>query len=196
MSLGSAFIAATERAILVNPKNDSAVVLFDKTALDLPTTLLTLLPADTYVVIGSEVAWLGFPSVAPSTLCFFSGNISAAFEDGYLIDGVAINGVSGGPVFFIDSGDNNLKVVGAITEYRPNIAAGPTLPGLSFAQSVAHFHSMISNIKSIDEAQQKQREQAKQAAEAATGQPVSPPGESNPVVPPKPLLKPPRKYNR
>jgi hypothetical protein len=179
LSSENAFIAATERAILVNPQNDSAVVLVSRDKLPLPADVLALLAMDRYVVIGAEVAWLGFPSVAPASLCFFSGNVSAVFDGGYLIDGVAINGVSGGPVFFIDSGDNSLKVVGAITEYRPNIGTGrPALPGLSFAQSVTHFHSMIGDIKSMDEAQHKQREQAQKAAEASTGQAVPPPDES------------------
>ena len=43
--------------------------------------------------IGSEIGWLGFPSVAPHDLCFFSGNISARqeYRKAYLVDGVAIN---------------------------------------------------------------------------------------------------------
>jgi hypothetical protein len=85
---------------LVNPQNDSAVILFSREKLSLPGTVLSLLAMNRYVVVGAEVAWLGFPSVAPETLCFFSGNVSAVFGGGYLIDGVAINGVSGGPVFF------------------------------------------------------------------------------------------------
>jgi hypothetical protein len=69
--------------------------------------------------------------------------------------------------------------MGAITEYRPNVGTGrPTLPGLSFAQGVSHFHSMISNIKSIDEAQQKQREQLQEASEATTGPPIPPPDQN------------------
>lgn len=193
----TAFISPTERAILVIPQNDSAVIMFRRDALALPPNLLSLLPIDRYVVLGAEVAWLGFPNVAPSNLCFFSGTVSAVFGTGYLIDGVAINGVSGGPVFFINSGDYSVQIVGAVTEYRPNVGSGrPALPGLSFAQSIAHFHSMITDLKSIDEAQQKQLEQAQQASEAATGQTVPPPDKAivtRKKSPPSKLSKPSRR---
>ena len=48
---------------------------------------------------------IGFPTIEPYKLCFFSGSISAGRDDdsAYLIDGVAINGVSGGPVFYLEA---------------------------------------------------------------------------------------------
>jgi hypothetical protein len=55
------------------------------------------------VVKGMSVGWLGYPSVAPDSPCYFSGRI-AGFLDHltppmYLIDGTGIKGLSGGPVF-------------------------------------------------------------------------------------------------
>ncbi|HEY1655924.1 MAG TPA: hypothetical protein VGF86_12505 [Candidatus Tumulicola sp.] len=139
----AAFFNPSERAFLVNPANDSAIIIIPKGKLKLPEELLPLLEADRFVYPGVELGWIGFPAVAPQSLCFFSGSVSAKLGEGYLIDGVAINGVSGGPVFFIDTRNNSLTIMGAITQYLPNVATGNMLPGLSFAQSVAHFHSII-----------------------------------------------------
>lgn len=163
-----AFFNSTERAFLVNPANDSAIIILPKGKLNLPEEPLPLLPADRFVYPGVEVGWLGFPAVSPDNLCFFSGNVSARSREGYLIDGVAINGVSGGPVFFVNDQDNTLEIMGAVTEYIPNMATGRSLPGLAFAQSITHFHSILQGIASVTEAQQKQREEAKKvAADAA-----------------------------
>ena len=79
---------------------DSAVILLFQTELKLPDIPIPLLPANITLPIGSEVGWLGFPGIDAQTLCFFSGNISARKPAAYLIDGVAINGVSGGPVVY------------------------------------------------------------------------------------------------
>jgi hypothetical protein len=85
--------------------------------------------------IGAEVGWLGFPAIAQYTLCFFSGNVSAwqEWRNAYLIDGVAINGVSGGPVIYSTPTDG-VQIVGCISAYRANRATGEALPGLSIAQ--------------------------------------------------------------
>jgi hypothetical protein len=69
----------------------------------------------------------------------------------YLIDGVAINGVSGGPVFYHTGSE--VQIVGVISAYVANRATGDTLPGLSIAQDVAHFHSVDLRVKSLDEMQ-------------------------------------------
>lgn len=116
--------------------------------------------------MGVEVAWLDYPSVAPQSLCFFSGNISAPqFAENttnYFIDGVAINGVSGGPVFLLDDDSNEPLIIGAISAYVPNVATGKTLPGLAFAQGLAYFHDTIARIKSLDEAREQQQQQESQ----------------------------------
>jgi hypothetical protein len=156
-----AFITEAERVIYADPRNDSAVILFPPRELNLPVDLLELIPLKAAVKLGVEVGWLGYPSVAPSTLCFFSGNISARRGAAYFIDGVAINGVSGGPVFH--TFDQHLRIIGTISAYFPNIASGETLPGLSFAQGVTSFHDTISRIRSIDEAREQQKEQEQQA---------------------------------
>jgi hypothetical protein len=147
-----AFLKEGERAIHSDPNTDSAVLIFPKTSIPLPEKLIPLLPTDSPVSIGAEVGWLGFPSIEPYTLCFFSGNISARRDDrkAYLIDGVAINGVSGGPVLF--SHPEGVQIIGSVSAYRANRTYGDTLPGLLTAQDVSHFHGVIKHIRSIDEA--------------------------------------------
>lgn len=149
----------TERVIFKDARTDSAVILFLKGDLDLPQSLITLFPVDSAIDIGCEVGWLGFPAVAPYDLCFFSGNISArqSFRNAYLIDGVSIHGLSGGPVLF-STGTEGVQIIGAVTAYSANRATGEALPGLLIAQDVSHFHDVASQIKSVDEANKKKAE--------------------------------------
>ena len=81
---------------------------------------------------------------------FFSGSISARQDDknSYLIDGVAINGVSGGPVLHIDE-EEDVKVVGTVSAYRMNRTSGDALPGLLIAQDLSLFHDVITHIQSV-----------------------------------------------
>jgi hypothetical protein len=107
------------RAIFSDPKRDTAVIVLESNQLDVPSGELEFIPDGKHLKVGNEVGWLGFPSITPS-LCFFSGRISAyrQEEQAYLIDGVAINGVSGGVVFFL--GDEEPVVVGVVSAYVPN----------------------------------------------------------------------------
>lgn len=147
------FLKADERGISTDMKTDSAVILFiqkDKSEFPLPDNPIPLFPNDSSLNIGVEVGWLGFPNVEPNELCFFSGKISANLKDrkAYLIDGVAIHGVSGGPVFFSNDTDG-VQIVGIVSAYQANRATGESLPGLLIAQDVSHFHNAESLIQSI-----------------------------------------------
>lgn len=153
------FLKPENRVIYRDWKTDSAVILFFKGDFQLPELSITLLPMGQLIDIGAEVGWLGFPSVAPQSLCFFSGNVSAHQEwrNAYLIDGVAINGVSGGPVLFLTETDG-VQIVGTVSAYSANRATGEVLPGLAIAQDVSHFHDVANHIHSIDEANRKKAE--------------------------------------
>lgn len=168
------FLKESDRTIFLDEKSDSAVLLTQLSDLKLPEDTIKLLPASVQLAIGTEVGWLGFPSVAQHTLCFFSGNISARQDSwhSYLIDGVAINGVSGGPVLY-STETEGIMVVGTISAYISNRATGETLPGLSIARDVSHFHDTVSFIKSLDEAQHKKKEQVETAKEATKQTPPS-----------------------
>jgi hypothetical protein len=157
-----AFLQEPDRIIFPDAVRDSAVIILPVGKLELPEDLIPLRPIKDLLLIGDEVGWLGFPAIGrdSDTLCFFSGNVSARQESrhAYLIDGVAINGVSGGPVLYSSPADG-LQIVGAITAYIANRATGEALPGLAVAQDVSHVHDTASTIKSLDEARRKKKEQ-------------------------------------
>lgn len=165
-----------ERFIFADPQRDSAVMLVERAKLPTPKQLIPLRPIEDRLPIGAEVGWLGYPAVT-LTLCFFAGNISAVEEwrHSYLIDGVAISGVSGGPVVFAHATDG-VQIVGSISAYMANRATGEVLPGLSVAKDVSHYHQVYAHVKSQDEARKKQAE------EAAKAQPAAPPTEPPPVA--------------
>ena len=163
------FLKEDDRVIFSDVAKDSAVILVQLGELDLPQKLIPLLPIETRLPIGAQVGWLGYPAVSGHPLCFFSGSVSA-FEDSrhsYLVDGVAINGVSGGPVLY-STLTGSVQIVGSITAYIANRATGEALPGLSVAQDVSHLHSTVKTMKTIEEGAAKIRAQkAEQAAKTA-----------------------------
>ncbi|VVB95381.1 Uncharacterised protein [uncultured archaeon] len=153
------FLKEDDRIIFTNRETDSAVIFFPKPEVPFPDELIPLLPINKPLSIGNEVGWLGFPAIDPNTLCFFSGNVSARQEtrNAYLIDGVAIHGVSGGPVIYISDTDG-VQFVGIVSQYRANRVTGEALPGLLYAQDVSHFHSVLKTVESFDEARKKKQE--------------------------------------
>lgn len=160
---GECLLTSTQRIIIINRDTDSAVILFQKSfapSLLFPDKPIPLRPVDKLLDIGSEIGWLGYPYLEADKLCFFSGCISARNEQRkyYLIDGVSINGVSGGPVLYSSETDG-VEIVGIISAYMANQTSGVT-PGLSIAQDVAHFHEVIKKINTIDDAEKAKRESA------------------------------------
>ena len=114
---------------------------------------------------------MAFQSLSLTPCVFFAGIVSArqANRKAYLIDGVAINGVSGGPVFHYPNPDV-VQVIGCVSAYHANRATGETLPGLLRAQDVSHFHEVTKWIRDLDEATAKKREfEAAQAQELPAG---------------------------
>jgi hypothetical protein len=135
------------------------VVLFLKGDLELPESPIALLPVGEPCNIGVDVGWLGFSNMEPDTLCFFSGSVSVQqiARKAYLIDGAAINGVSGGPVFHC-LGPDGIQSIGTVSAYHVNRATGEALPGLLRAQDVSHFHGVAGYVQSLDEANVKKQE--------------------------------------
>ena len=131
--------------VLVKPdpegNDDSALLIVDDD--DLPHSHVNLVDASCVLEPGVEVGWLGFPEIEAESLCFFSGRISLAEPDKlrYLIDGNAIGGVSGGPVFYLEQGAP--KILGLISGYSPDYMLNDdssqefALPGLSVVNDVS-----------------------------------------------------------
>lgn len=159
------FLKSEDRVIFIDQPTDSAIILFLKRDLQLPQTPIGLLPMDQPCGIGRDLGWLGYPSLEPYSLCFFAGIVSARKEatKAYLIDGVAINGVSGGPVFHCPA-PGEVQIIGSISAYHANRATGEALPGLLRAQDVSHFHDVAKYVRDMDEARVKKQqfEQAQQ----------------------------------
>jgi len=149
-------LRSDERAININPDLDTASLVFSNSEFELPESSLPLMKAGYYLRPGVEMGWLGFPAIPQAELCFFSGRISAYQETGsmYLVDGVAINGVSGGPAFrpTIDTAE----LIGLVSAYIPNRATGDILPGLSVVLSVTEYHDLAERFRSADEAKQQE----------------------------------------
>jgi len=152
----SVLLHSSDRFIFLNQSADTACIVFPRGKFHLPDSPLNITPEGKYLKIGNEVGWLGFPSISSGRLCFFSGKISSWVEDNnaYLIDGVAINGVSGGPSFFIS--EDSLTVIGIVSSYIANRNMGDTLPGLCVIQDVSPFREPIQELKTLEEAQQRQ----------------------------------------
>jgi hypothetical protein len=151
----SVLVRQEQRAIFSDSKLDTAVIVFEASLIQPPEGELSFVPEEKYLRVGNEVGWLGFPAITPS-LCFFSGRISAWREEekAYLIDGVAINGVSGGVVFSLR--EDEPMVVGVVSAYVPNRATGEVLPGLAIARDVSYLHQQATNFASLDEARSAQ----------------------------------------
>jgi hypothetical protein len=143
-----------QRIVLRNPGKDVAALFLDLGEFDLPLDAIPLVPEGKSLKVGVELGWMGYPGVAPSESCFFSGRVSnyRRTDEEYLIDGVAIHGVSGGPAFHL--GPKGPVIVGLVTQYVPNRATGDALPGVAVVQSVASVRTQISAIKSFGAAKE------------------------------------------
>lgn len=139
-----------DRAINIDDTKDTAAITFERGELAFPTEMLPLTDKDKYFKAGVEIGWLGYPAIPRANLCFFSGRISAWIQEegAYLVDGVAINGVSGGPAFTLWDG----MVAGVVSSYIPNRNTGEVLPGLAVIRAVSQFHEVAETFRSIDEA--------------------------------------------
>ena len=106
-------------------------------------TLLPILPSDFELRRGAEVGWLGYPGILNPELCFFQGHIAGMLRAprvGYLVDGVVIRGVSGGPIF-----DDRCHLAGLVSAYLYDRieSISVTLPGVSFMVPIAFITEWV-----------------------------------------------------
>jgi hypothetical protein len=163
------FLPENERVIFLDANRDSATIVFMSGKFPLRQEVLFASPPDVFLSIGGEVAWVGFPGLAAPNLCFFSGCVSAwvSSSDSYLIDGVAINGVSGGPVF-TKGDDDSPQLIGTVSSYISNRVQGQSLPGLLRAQDLTAQHQAVATLANLVEAKE-------QAETSKQGTPPTPP---------------------
>lgn len=141
-----------DRAIVIDNDTDSAALVVVRDDAPFPTELLPMTPENVHLKTGHEVGWVGYPGVAAARdiLCFFSGRISAwvPARRAYLVDGVAISGVSGGPAFFLDEAGKT-TLMGLVSAYLPNKAAGAPLPGLSLVQHIGELADVVCRLREL-----------------------------------------------
>ena len=123
---------------------DIGLIIVDTLPPDHLLEIPPLLPHSRKVRQGADLGWLGYPGLAGSKLSFFSGVLSSYLDHppGYLADGVAINGVSGGPAFTREG-----HIVGIVSSYRPNWLGKTTaLPGLVTLISVGFIDYWMDQV--------------------------------------------------
>lgn len=140
---------------------DSAALFIGKTGLEFPADCLPLWDFSREIPIGSEVGWIGYPSVINQRILqpsLFSGTISNHFPDleQYAIDGVAIHGVSGGPLFCELSEPGQPYIIGTLSSYFPNrltVTDGvEAWPGLAISHSFSAFRDVRKNLLALENA--------------------------------------------
>lgn len=131
-----------DREVIIENQRDRAAIIFDSDRLPLPTTALPLAADGVPLDVGQSVCWLGFPHIAAEHVCFFGGYVSAFLpaSSEYLVDGVSIPGLSGGPVLLRVRDADAPVVVGILTAYKPG-GAEP-LPGVAVVADVRNFSKM------------------------------------------------------
>jgi hypothetical protein len=150
---------ANRRIQSLNEDNngDSASILIRKSGLQFPPDCLSVWDFCREIPVGTEVGWLGYPQVVDEgrlNPCFFSGSISCHFSDlqQYAIDGVAIHGVSGAPVF-CKGKKNGPHVIGTISSYFPNripVQGGvESWPGIALSHSFSAFESVLKDLDGL-----------------------------------------------
>jgi len=152
---GQAVLLKTEdRAVFIEAGQDTAAIVVSADKLPFPKEALPLAPEKKHLKVGNDIGWLGFPAISSTNLCFFGGRISAWISGAYLVDGVAINGVSGGPAFHLTAAGP--VVIGVVSAYVPNRATGESLPGLAVVRDVTQYHEIVKEFKSLAEAKKEE----------------------------------------
>jgi len=178
------FLNDGDRSIDIDYDRDVAAIVIRGGELPFPEDPLPLIGETEWLKVGIEVGWVGFPAISPSNLCFFSGRTSCwvASEGFYFVDGVAINGVSGGPTFFLSK--DSVEIIGIVSAYVPNRATGAQLPGLCVVRDALPLYTTIKGLRSFGEAKQQetQPEGPPPPAPLAPIAPLTPPAGPTPSL--------------
>ena len=138
-----------DRTILFEYDSDVAVILTKTPESDVVPKEKPKCAIGEIIPSGTEVGWLGYPWVGglENTKSFFSGHISAFQEPAslYCIDGVAINGVSGSPVYFpsFKEGGSRITIIGIMTSYFSNLVGSESRPGISKAVDITKVNELL-----------------------------------------------------
>lgn len=137
-------LTVSKWAIVDNEPHDHAIVMFNVSASFPALCPYDTLPATKSFKPGVEIGWMGYPGLRllkgapPNVACFSHGYISAylAQEQAYLIDGVSIHGMSGGPAFVCND-NGSIVLAGIVTNYFANRRPdGTVLPGMAMFRTI------------------------------------------------------------
>lgn len=149
-----------DRMITLDGVTDVAVVSIPTGVLPLPEKPLAMIARDEACDIGTDVGWLACKSMEfeIGTLCFFRGTVSTVLRNHntYLLDGLVVDGASGGPVFHCPK-PGQVQIVGSVSAYRAERANGESLPGLVRAYDLSGVHDEAAWAKRTGEKEAKQR---------------------------------------
>jgi len=150
-----------DTALLLAPRlADDGEQFFEDADITVPPTLDRMGPAP-----ATRIAWAGFPSLLAQPtlfgsphLCYYEGVVStwAMHQERYVlvVDGHAMPGVSGGPVWYYRDGTAKVEVAGLISRYaayetpesfHPSFSMDKAnqkrdrMPGFVFVQPVTHL---------------------------------------------------------
>jgi hypothetical protein len=142
----STSIRLTEDTIRFDEQADCATLIIPADVFPFPQNALPTISNDQKVVPGVPVAWMGFPEPTYAHLCFFAGHISCFLPSSneYLIDGAAMHGLSGGPVF--TECDEEVFLVGTVLSYGPEKERVDGLPGLTLAHHLGIFCEHLAKL--------------------------------------------------
>ena len=171
------FLRYENRRCHPNSKDDLALLIFGRGDFDFPAEELPRIPDKERLNEGVQIGWCGYPSVFPSQLCFFRGCISAynEKEKSYMVDGVVIHGVSGGPAFYLND-DGKPELLGLVSAYVPNRATGESLPGLGEIRPINPFGSLY---ELLEDAAKKESEESPPTPGVTAAEPDDCEGESS-----------------
>jgi hypothetical protein len=174
----SIVVRSGERGVQLDLDLDTAFIVAEMGEIPFPGAVHRLIPKGFRVKVGDEMGWVGFPALegASGELCFFSGKVSAWLPQNraYLVDGVAIHGVSGGPAFVLSG--TEIFVVGVVSAYHPHRLPGETWPGLCVVRDVMLLQTIVERLRSLAEA----KKQETPRSEVQVPPPAEAPGESEP----------------
>jgi hypothetical protein len=163
----------------IDSHRDSASILIVNKQDYWPPEALPMMDSAQVKKVGIELGWAGYPAIAVPHICLFTGRVAAfiSYDDSYLIDGVAINGVSGGPVFCESLTDAfTPEIIGTISSYMSNRQRGDTLPGMLIAHDLTAFHETIKRIRSLDEYRKTKKEEDEKRRQQESAGDIPPTG--------------------
>lgn len=154
----SVLVEHAERKIKIYPHQDTAVIgcLSNKKGFEFQDQTLPFIAEGNRMSVGTDIGWVGYPSIADGELCFFNGKVSAWVknEKFYYVDGTGIGGVSGGPAFSIYS--NKIQLIGLVTHYKSAPGEGTVTPGLCIVRDIKHARDDAERVMNSEIKQQSQ----------------------------------------